>query len=119
MSDLVVTVPRAQWNEWLAEGDLPGDPESEYESHFTFRRPIRAIEPGERVYVVAHDRLRGYAPLVRVEQECSLYPGRSCLVRRGGAVAVTLLVPTRGFRGYRKRWWDRSEEVPFPAWRQP
>jgi hypothetical protein len=31
--DVVVTVPMAQWADWIAEGDLPGD-EPEYESHF-------------------------------------------------------------------------------------
>lgn len=26
MADVVVTVPKALWDDWLAEGDLPGDP---------------------------------------------------------------------------------------------
>lgn len=116
--DIVVTVPKRRWREWVGEGDLPGDPTSGYESHFTLA-PTPELQPGERVYVVAHGRLRGYAPLVRVEKRCTLFPGRSCLVRRGGAVAVTIAGPMGGFRGWRYRWWNRSEEVPFPNWVQP
>lgn len=131
MSNVVVTVPMSQWAAWIAEGDLPGDPESDFESHFWIpRQPPDAapqmIHPGERVYIVAHGKLRGYAPLVRIEERCQLNPSRSCLVRRGGAVAVTLTnqddglpFTIRGFQGVRYRWWDPAAEVPFPEWRTP
>lgn len=39
------------------------------------------------------------------------------LVRRAGAVAVTIPEPITGFRGWRYRWWPREAEVPFPDWR--
>lgn len=117
MSDVVVTVPKALWSDWIAEGDLPGE-KPQYESHFWLNE-LPDIKPGERVYVVAHGRLRGYAPLVRTEDCCRLRPTRSCLLREGGAQAVTIDEPIRGFQGFRYRWWNRSDEVPFPDWTKP
>ena len=121
MSDLVVTVPKDFWLGWLAEGDLPDEPpggvfgpDGEYD--FTCGRGKTSpppIQRGERVYVVAHGRLRGYAPLVRL----SSVQGKWSLVRRGGAVAVTIDEEIRGFQGYRGRWWPREIERPFPDWR--
>jgi hypothetical protein len=115
MSDVVVTVPMGKWQEWIDEGDLPGD-EPLYESHFWIHE-LPAIHAGERVYVVAHGRLRGYAPLVGLEASCRLWPERACLLREGGAVAVTIPEQIRGFQGWRYRWWLREDEVPFPDWR--
>lgn len=117
--DVVVTVPKGMWASWIAEGDLPGD-EAQFDSHF-FVSSLPNIAPGERVYVVAHGRLRGYAPLVEVEQSCTLSEPtrwhRICLLRRGGAEAITIPQAVRGFQGWRYRWWDREDEVPFPDWR--
>jgi len=118
MSDVVVTVPQRLWEAWKDEGDLPGE-EAEYESHFWIPRPLPKIAPGERVYIVAHGQLRGYAPLVRVELHCRLSPSRGCLLREGGAVAVTIPRPIQGFQGWRYRSWSREDEVPFPRWKDP
>lgn len=118
MSDVVVTVPARLWDAWIAEGDLPGE-EAQYESHFWVPRPLPKIAPGERVYIVAHGALRGYAPLVRTETYCSLNPGRACLLRAGGAVAVSIPEEIRGFQGYRYRWWNRTVELQFSGWRDP
>lgn len=63
--DVVVTVPKGRWAEWLAEGGLPGEP-LDPDLRFDFELGGRAwpeIDRGERVYVVSHGRLRGYAPL--------------------------------------------------------
>jgi len=114
--DVVVTVPKSEWKNWIAEGDLPGDPWSGIEYHFYLGGVHPRISIGERVYIVAHGKLRGYAPLVRVWR--SSY-GRFALIRCGGAVAVTIVTPLPGFRGFRYRFWDRAEEVPFPDWRTP
>lgn len=117
MADVVVTVPSDQYNAWLREGDLPGMPWSGYTSHFWLLRLPRNIEVGDRVYVVAKRRLRGYAPLTGVERECRLLPGArphpGCLMREGGAVAVTIDEHITGFRGFRYVWWDRSAERPY------
>lgn len=118
MSDIVVTVPRDLWESWLAEGDLPGD-DPQYESHFWIAPPLPKIVAGDRVYVVAHGALRGYAPLVRVETHCRLRPSRACLLRVGGAVAVSIPEEIRGFQGWRYRWWQREDERPFPQWQNP
>lgn len=114
--DVVVTVPKGMWAEWIEEGDLPGDPPSGYESHFWIGGPVPDTVPGDRVYIVAHGRLRGYAPLRRMEYRCRLRQNRACLLRDGDAVAVTIDEPIRGFQGWRYRWWDRSDEHPFPDW---
>jgi hypothetical protein len=117
VSDCVVTVPQRLWGEWLDEGDLPGEPDTGDTFHFWLASPLPEMQPGERVYIVAHGRLRGYAPLVAIERRCRLRPSVGCLVRRGGAVAVTIDRPIRGFQGFRYVDWDRSEEHEFPDWR--
>ena len=116
--DVTVTVPKILWEEWLAEGDLP-DETAQYQSHFWLGGPLPRIDPGERVYIVAHGKLRGYAPLVAVERRCSLRPAVGCLLREGGAVAVTIDEPIRGFQGFRYRFWDTALELPFPDWQTP
>lgn len=119
MSDVVVTVPKSMWVHWVAEGDLPGE-EPQYESHFWLpQHSLPRIKPGERVYIVAHGKLRGYAPLVDVEKSCELNGYRACLIREGGAVAVTIPEEIRGFQGWRYRWWPRELEMPFPDWMKP
>lgn len=117
--DVVVTVPKGLWQAWIAEGDLPGEPWSGYASHFWFRGPLPDIKSGERVYVVAHGKVRGYAPLHAVERRCRMRPDASCLLRLGNAEAVTISEPVRGFQGWRYRWWDRADERPFPDWQRP
>ena len=119
--DVVVTVPKSfGLEQWVAEGDAAGEPWSGqcWAYHL---RTVPKIEPSERVYVVYNGRLRGYAPLVKVEIIGSGF-GKlaTCeLIRGGGAVAVTIPEPIIGFMGFRYRWWERSIEVPFPDWRTP
>jgi hypothetical protein len=116
--DVVVTVPMRLWSEWIDEGQLPDEPENGWGYHFwVARSSLPKINPGDRVYIVAHGRLRGYAPLVRVETRCRLMPSMACLLRQGGAVAVTIERPIRGFRGWQYRDWERDEERPFPDWK--
>ncbi len=110
--DIVVTVPKGEWKAWIHEGDLPGTPDSG--TLYEYSTSGRAtITPGERVYVVAYGKLRGYAPLVRIQENSGR---RSTLLRGGGAVAVTIPQAIPGFRGWRYRWWTREIEVPFPDW---
>lgn len=111
--DVVVTVPMRLWGPWIEEGDPVGAPASGEEWGFYLRQPPPRMEPGDRVYVVAHGQLRGYAPLVRIAQ----HDGATVLVRQGGAVAVTIDEQIKGFRGYRYRWWPRELERAFPTWR--
>lgn len=117
MADVVVTVPKGLWQEWLAEGDLPGDLRDPWRSHFWIaKQPLPECVVGDRVYIVAHGRLRGYAPLVGIETTCKLRPERACLMREGGAVAVSVSQPIRGFMGWKYRWWPLHDEFPFPEW---
>jgi len=112
MADLVGTCPKDYWEEWIAEGDAVGDPETGEEwGWFTNHSLIRRIGPGDRFYVVAHGLLRGYALVTRVTN--------GAIGRRGGAVAVTIKEPIPGFRGLRVRWWPREIERPFLDWRNP
>lgn len=110
--DLVVTVPKPLWYVWIDEGDAAGSPESGEEwGFYVGGRPT--IGPGDRLYIVAWGRVRGYAPVTRTEPS-----GRGWMIgRKGCAVAVTIPEAVPGFRGWRRRWWEREAEVPFPDWR--
>lgn len=113
MTDHVVTVPKHRWLDWLAEGDLPGDQPSgrAYSFFVGYRQPT--IEPGERLYVVAFGRVRGFAPVKSVIlSHCGYY-----IVREGGARAVTIPERVTGFQGFRRRWWELEDELPFGNWR--
>ena len=116
MTDVCVTVPKAKWIEWIEEGDLPGDEETGDEYAFYLGGLWPSIRPGERVYIVAHGKLRGYAPLTYI---ATAYSRGFALVRGGGAVACTIDEPITGFRGWKYVWWDRVDEKPFPDWRSP
>lgn len=114
MSDLVVTCPKGFWLEWIAEGDPAGTPASgtEWGWYLGGHRP--PINFGDRLYVVAWGRLRGFAPVTVLRP----VGGRNqwCICRRGSAVAVTIPETIPGFRGWRKRWWPREAEVEFREW---
>ena len=112
MVDLVGTCPKGFWTEWIAEGDAAGEPESGEEwGWFTEHSFKSLIEPGERFYVVAHGRLRGYSLVTWI--------WRGAIVRKGGAVACTIDESIPGFRGLRKRWWPRDAERHFENWKTP
>lgn len=113
--DVVGTVPKNLWAEWIAEGDAVGSPASGEEWGFYTGGGQPNVSPGDRVYVVAHGLLRGYAPLTRLVMQ----GGQVVLCRRGGAVATTIKEPVVGFRGWRYRWWKREDEVDFPEWKDP
>jgi len=115
MADVVVTVPKRLWQEWLDEGDLPGDEPTGDEYAFYLGGPRPQMRPGDRVYIVAHGKLRGYSPLTRIMSSASGF----ALCREAGAVACTIDEPIQGFRGWRYRWWRREDERPFPNWREP
>ena len=123
MADICVTVPKKLWDHWIAEGDAVGDPPTGEEWGFYAFGKKPDINPGERVYVVAHGKLRGYAPLTRLDwhpfngSQSPNALGRVVFCRKGGAVAVTIKAPIRGFRGWMYRHWDRSLEIPFPTWK--
>jgi hypothetical protein len=117
MSDVVVTVPKQIWYDWVAEGDSVGVPYSGETWGFFTSGMKPNIALGERVYIVAHGRLRGYAPLTKlVFEPVGGAFGRVAFGRQGGAVAVTIDRPIRGFRGWRYRDWSYEEEKPFPNW---
>lgn len=128
--DVVVTVPKRLWSEWLGEGDLAYADDSlhpaawagghEYGFCFNTRARRPDIAWGERVYIVAHGLVRGYSPLEYIDEDPRRFGGSLkgfALVRCGAAVACTIPDPIRGFQGFRYRWWDRAAEVPFPDWR--
>jgi hypothetical protein len=117
MADLVVTVPKTfGWHRWIDEGDAAGQPWSGDLWDFGVAGGKPDITPGERVYIVHNGRLRGYAPLVELSRAG---PNYWYLVRGGDAVAVTIDETIIGFRGWRRRWWDRALERPFPEWQTP
>ena len=113
VSDLVVTVPKDLWADWIDEGDAVGEPETGEEWGFFLSGPRPDIRPGERLYIVAWGLVRGYAPVTAVER----IDGQWAIGRRGGAVAVTIDEQAQGFRGWRRRWWRTEQERPFPDWK--
>ena len=115
VADLVVTVPKPLWTGWLEEGDLPGTPPTGEEWAWFIGGHKPDAGPGDRLYVVAHGRLRGYAPITRVVRAPN-YPGKWAICREAGAVACTVPETIKGFQGWRRRWWDRLAEVSFPDW---
>lgn len=118
--DLVVTVPLSfGLDTWIAEGDAAGEPWSGEEWHF-YLSGVPTTDLFERVYVIYNGKLRGYSPLVRIERTGRGVGGRGgALVRHGDAVAVTISEKITGFRGFRRRWWPREIERPFPDWKTP
>lgn len=123
MADVVVTVPigftfagapgARGLDAWCAEGDTAGEEETGQLWRFTTSGGRPVIARGERVYIVCEDRVRGYSPLVSLRCEGRLVH----LIRGGGAVAVTIPEKVVGFRGWRYRWWERADEIPFPDWK--
>lgn len=114
MSDLVGVIPQGSWKKWLAEGDLAGSPSTGQEYAWYTRSPLgRFINPGDRLYLIAFYRLRGYAPVTRVLRMRGGWYG---ICREGRAVACTVNIEIPRFRGLRYRWWEREQEVPFPEW---
>jgi len=114
MSDLVVTVPKTIWAYWIQEGDPAGAPESGEEWAYWIGGAKPNIEAGERLYIVSWGKLRGYSPVTRIIKKGDRGWG---ICRQGGAVACTIPEEIPGFRGYRKRWWDRDTETPYQNWR--
>ncbi len=119
MLDVVVTCPMQLWEEWIDEGDLPGDEWSGRVYNFYLDGVAPKIRKGERVYIVAHGKLRGYAPLVRIDIQSKFPVNRFSLVREDGAVAVTIPEYIKEFQGWRYRWWEREQEMPFLDWKRP
>lgn len=118
MADLVGTCPKDFWEEWIAEGDAAGEPPTgEIWTWYTGHRLRTHCQPGDRFYVVAHGKLRGYAPITG--HEYNAFNEVSGIQRMAEAVAVTIPEAIPGFRGLRLRWWKREDEVPFPDWRNP
>ena len=116
MADLVVTVPKWFWPEWIDEGDAAGEPWSGQEWGFFLGGRKPDIQAGDRLYIVAHGRLRGFAPCTRLAREPHV-GGKWVICREGGGEAVTIAQAIPGFRGWRRRWWSRADEYPFPDWK--
>jgi len=112
MTDLVGTCPKSFWEAWLAEGDLAGFPDTGTRYFWNSKHPlVSKINPSDRFYIVAHGKLRGWAPVIFVNS--------NYICRHGNAVACTIDEPITGFRGLRKRWWKREIEQEFLDWKIP
>lgn len=122
MTDLVGTCPMDFWEEWIAEGDPADTPftgamwSGKLWSWYTRSPSAKLARPGDRFYVVAYGKLRGYAPILFVTDNSA---GGYQIVRGGHAQGVTIDAPISGFRGLRLRWWPYDSEQLFPTWRAP
>ena len=113
-------MPQDIWDEWLEEGDCAGDPDTGTGYSWLTRSGLATyIKPGDRFYIVAHGKLRGYAIVDRVERNFYDDIFYWEIIRGGGAVACTIASPIRGFQGLRKRWWPKYVETPFKDWKTP
>jgi hypothetical protein len=112
VSDLVCTVPKPLWAEWILEGDAAGDPPTGIEWAFCLGGGRPPISRGERLYIVSWGRLRGYSPVTRTVRTERGW----AICREAGAVACTIEAPVLGFRGWQRRWWPPAAERPFPDW---
>jgi hypothetical protein len=115
--DVVITIPQGMVAQWFAEGDLAGDPPGGLYDTYAYtigRKPGDWVKPGCRVYVVFYGAVRGWAPLTGLEPWDQT---RWALLRQRGAVACTIPERVPGFRGIRRRWWDRDSEIDFPDWK--
>lgn len=127
MADLVVTVPLPGWEAWLQEGDLAGEPWSGAYWAWKGSGKIPPIERTDRLYIVSHGKLRGWAPVLELRlgpiKPRAYIWGRDVptweIVRTCKAKAVTIAEPIRGFQSWRRRWWSYGDELPFPDWRTP
>lgn len=111
---LVATVPKALWFDWIDEGDAVGERDTGEEWGFFLGGRAPVFVPGSRLYIVAHNRVRGYAPITRIARTERGF----AICRRGGAVACTIAESVRGFQGWRYRWWTDADEQPFPDWQR-
>ena len=122
MADWVGTCPKRFWDEWLEEGNCAGD---QQDPAFPFgwrtsSRFARDVRKGDRFYVVSWGRLRGYATVTHVDEHRDRWTNTVIerVIFRADPVAVTLPRRVEGFRGLRRQWWARQEEIPFPDWKK-
>jgi hypothetical protein len=123
--DVVVTLAKSfGLQRWIDEGDPAGEKWSGTNwAWFIGKRFPKKLQFGERVYVVYDKHLIGYSPLWAIDAVPGGFDSEMdqregfALIRQGGAVAVTIDQQIKGFQGFRYRWWDRSEERPFPEWK--
>jgi hypothetical protein len=89
---------------WLSRPRCPGH----------YRPPAAVAADRSRLHIVSAGILRGFAPIRRVDQVSD----RCWTLGRDGfsAEAVAIMQEIRSFRGWRYRWWDRDQEVPFDDW---
>lgn len=124
--NLVVSVSKTFWREWIAEGDAAGDSPTGTEWGYFMGGRKPNIQAGDRLYIVAHGMLRGYAPVTRLTTSTGQLVGSDtilppfekwCICREGNAVAVTVHQKIKGFQGWRYVWWKTEDEIPFPNWK--
>ncbi len=75
--------------------------------------PRPAIGPGDRVYLVAWGRVRGYVRMAKLSNTLDGW------VLGCSSAVVPTTIPAVGiatFRGAKAPWWKRPDEQPFPGW---
>lgn len=125
MTDLVVTIPRESWGKWIAGATEGCEELGNVLSDFC-GIGSHSFRSADRLYIVSHDRLRGFMPETKVEY----VDGAWTISWTGGFQAVTVgaqhsrparrehtdLAYIRGFHGLLERWWSRVDEFGFPDW---
>ena len=110
--DIVVTIPKSEYENDNRETAIYLDNPEEYEQFWTLsKRPVRA-EVGDRVYFVKHGEIESSMRITRIESgeaHCDVtdrnWKGESILYlddyrKENGKIKV------KGFQGFRYKWWE-------------
>lgn len=111
MTDLVTTIERVAWYDWVIAGARVG---GLLWTAMLGRRMPRA----GRLYLVAHDRVRGFVTWDDTpEREPKFEPMTlGAKHSRPHRPDHNDLAYVRGFAGSIFSWWERTDEIGFPDW---
>jgi hypothetical protein len=110
MTDIVVTVARESWPNFLAEHGAGTNRGRMHVVQFYGERPQGL--PGDQLYIVSHGRVRCALLIDRIMPHAGGWQIIASMLR-----PVTLAGYVGGFPDCRRRWWNRPDELPFDAWR--
>jgi hypothetical protein len=110
MTDIVITVARDKWADFLAEHG-PGTTRGRLHVFHLFgdRPPVAS---GDTLYVISHGRLR-----------CALMVDLIVPQSGGWQIVAGFLRPVtkpgfiQGYAGWKRCWWTKLDEAPFADWR--
>src|SRR5579885_3430020 len=110
MTDIVVSIAREKWPDWLRTFGSQDRPGRRMCFHIFGDRP--PASEGDLLYVASHGRVRC---VFDIDYLAALRGGWFIIGRFARPATIHAFV--QGFPGWRRRTWHPAEETPFPAWR--